>query len=65
MARLKTNILDAALGKVGNVLLYERNGLACMRSMISYYRDKKSDKQLRQRQKMSLIMVLLSLLETC
>lgn len=55
MARLKTNILGAASGKVGNVLLYERNGVACMRSMPGHYTDKKSEKQLRQRQKMQLV----------
>lgn len=55
MARLKTNILGGGSGKVGNVVMYERNGTACIRSMPSSYKDKKSDAQLRQRQKMNLI----------
>ncbi len=55
MARLKTNILDGGFGKVGTVVLYEWRGIPCMRSLPESYNDKKSDAQLKQRQKMKLV----------
>lgn len=55
MARLKTNILDGGSGTIGNVVMYQWRGISCMRSKPSYYHDKKSIAQLRQRQKMTLV----------
>ncbi len=55
MARLKTNILDRGFGKVGTVVLYEWRGIPCMRSLPERYKDKKSNAQLKQRQKMKLV----------
>ncbi len=54
MARLKTNILDAATGKIGNVVVYEMYGKTYIRSKPSGYKDKQSIAQLAQRQKMTL-----------
>lgn len=54
MARVK-NILNGGNGKVGTVILYERNGVSCMRSLPDGYKDKKSEAQLKQRQKMTLV----------
>ena len=53
MARYNTN--DGSSGKVGNVVTYQMYGKSYMRSLPAQYRDKKSDKQLAQRQKMKLV----------
>jgi hypothetical protein len=54
MASLK-NILEKGSGRVGPVIIYQRNGKDYMRSMPEQYRDRKSEKQLRQRQRMKLV----------
>ncbi len=55
MARLKTNILDGGSGRLGNIILYDWKGISCMRTFPSRYRDKKSEAQLKQRQKLKLV----------
>ena len=54
MARYK-NILDGSSGRVGNIITYQMYGKSYMRSCPEKYNDRKSDKQLAQRQKMQLI----------
>lgn len=54
MARFN-NINDGSSGKIGNVVTYQMYGKSYMRSLPAQYRDKKSDKQLAQRQKMQLV----------
>lgn len=55
MGKLKTNILDAASGKIGPVVVYEMYGNTYIRSKPSGYNDRKSTPQLIQRQKMTLV----------
>ncbi len=55
MARLKSNLLESGSGKIGNIVFYYRNGVPCARAVPEYYHDKKSESQLRQRQKMKLV----------
>jgi len=49
------NILEGSSGKVGKVITYQMYGKSYLRSMPGYYTDKKSLRQLAQRQKMQLI----------
>ncbi len=55
MTRLKSNLLESGSGKIGNIVFYYRNGVPCARSVPKKYHDKKSEAQLKQRQKMKLI----------
>ncbi len=55
MARLKNGILNGGSGKVGNVVMYTRNGKDFIRVKPNYSYDKKTPRQLAQRQKMALI----------
>ncbi len=55
MGRLKKNILDAATGKIGNVVVYEMYGKTYIRSKPDSIKDKKSPAQLAQRRKMVLM----------
>lgn len=55
MGRLKTNILDAATGKIGNVVVYEMYGKTYIRSKPDRIKDRKSPAQLAQRRKMVLM----------
>ncbi|WP_430815364.1 DUF6266 family protein [Carboxylicivirga sp. RSCT41] len=54
MARFKS-INDGTSGKVGNVITYQMYGKSYMRSLPGQYTDKKSERQLAQRQKMQLV----------
>ncbi|MBK3518019.1 DUF6266 family protein [Carboxylicivirga marina] len=54
MARYNS-INEGSSGKVGNVVTYKMYGKSYMRSMPGQYTDKKSEKQLAQRQKMQLV----------
>ena len=55
MARLNNGILNGGSGKVGNVIMYTRYGQDFIRVKPSFPKDKKTPKQLAQRQKMALI----------
>ena len=54
MARLKQGITGPGKGKVGNVIMYEMYGKSFVRSRPESYKDKKSKKQLAQRQRLKL-----------
>ena len=54
MARFKS-INEGTSGKVGQVITYQMYGKSYMRSLPGQYNDKKSEKQLAQRQKMQLV----------
>lgn len=54
MAQLKQGINGPGQGRVGNVIMYEMFGNTYLRSRPAGYKDKKSDKQLAQRQRMKL-----------
>ncbi|TRX72012.1 DUF6266 family protein [Carboxylicivirga sp. M1479] len=53
MARYNSN--DGSSGRIGNVVNYQMYGNSYARSLPGSYRDKKSEKQLAQRQKMELV----------
>ncbi len=55
MARLNNGILNGGSGKVGNVIMYTRYGQDFIRVKPSFPKDKKTPRQLAQRQKMALI----------
>ncbi|PWD98311.1 DUF6266 family protein [Marinilabilia rubra] len=54
MARLKQGINGPGQGRVGNVIMYEMYGKTYLRSRPNRYKDKKSEKQLAQRQRLTL-----------
>lgn len=54
MARLKQGINGPGQGRVGNVIMYEMYGKTYVRSRPERYKDKKSEKQLAQRQRLKL-----------
>ena len=54
MARLKQGINGPGQGRVGNVIMYEMYGKTYLRSRPVIYKDKKSEKQLAQRQRLKL-----------
>ncbi len=54
MARLKQGINGPGKGRVGNVIMYEMYGNTYLRSRPLTYKDKKSEKQLAQRQRLRL-----------
>nr|WP_321450817.1 DUF6266 family protein [uncultured Carboxylicivirga sp.] len=54
MARYKS-INEGSSGRIGNVVTYQMYGKSYMRSLPGQYRDRKSEAQLAQRQKMQLI----------
>ncbi len=54
MARLKQGINGPGQGRVGNVIMYEMFGKTYLRSRPNRYKDKKSKKQLAQRQRLTL-----------
>lgn len=54
MARLKQGINGPGQGRVGNVIMYEMYGKTYLRSRPGRYKDKKSEKQLAQRQRLTL-----------
>lgn len=58
MARNK-NLLGSASGRIGNVITYEMYGKCYMRSLPGQYHDRKSVRQLAQRQRMQLVNALL------
>ncbi|WP_289054111.1 DUF6266 family protein [Carboxylicivirga marina] len=55
----RCNVNDGSSGRLGNVIIYPMYGKSYMRSLPSQYNDKKSKKQLAQRQKMQLVNVFL------
>ncbi len=54
MARLKQGFNGPGQGIVGNVVMYEMHGNTYLRSRPLSYKDKKSEKQLAQRQRLKL-----------
>ncbi|WP_439185261.1 DUF6266 family protein [Carboxylicivirga taeanensis] len=54
MARCN-NINEGSSGRIGNVVTYQMYGKSYMRSLPGQYKDKKSERQLAQRQKMQLV----------
>ena len=60
MAIIEQGILGGFRGKCGDVIGYFRNGVACVRSMPAHYRDRRSAAQLRNRNRFSLVMKLMS-----
>ncbi|WP_010662917.1 DUF6266 family protein [Marinilabilia salmonicolor] len=54
MARLKQGINGPGQGRIGNVIMYEMYGKTYLRSRPVIYKDKKSEKQLAQRQRLKL-----------
>ncbi|MCU4158215.1 hypothetical protein J1N10_19730 [Carboxylicivirga sp. A043] len=54
MARYN-NISEGSSGRVGNVVTYQMYGKSYMRSLPGQYKDRKSERQLAQRQKMQLV----------
>ena len=60
MALIEQGILGGFRGKCGNVIGYFRNGVACMRSMPAHYHDRRSEAQLRNRGRFSMVMKLMS-----
>ncbi|MFO7978437.1 MAG: DUF6266 family protein [Bacteroidales bacterium] len=49
------NLFDAVRGSAGNLVFYERNGRNFMRTKPGKYRDRKSQGQLAQRQRMQVV----------
>ena len=60
MAIIEQGILGGFRGKCGDVIGYFRNGVACVRSMPSHYRDRRSAAQLRNRGRFTMVMRLMS-----
>ena len=56
MAIIEQGILGPFRGKCGGVIGYVRNGVFCMRSVPAHYRDRKSAAQLRNRNRMTMVM---------
>lgn len=56
MAKIELGILGPFHGKVGNVIGYERNGVFCVRSMPTHYRDRRSAAQLKNRNRFAMVM---------
>jgi hypothetical protein len=54
MARLKQGITSPGKGKVANVIMYEMYGKSYVRARPDRYKDRKSQKQLAQRQRLQL-----------
>lgn len=55
MAQIE-NLLDGGSGKIANLVFYKMYGKSYVRSLPAHYRDAKSEKQLSQRQKMTLVL---------
>lgn len=53
MAKLKSILSKEISGRIGDLIFYQRYGTDCIRSMPSSYRDKKSEKQTRHRNRFS------------
>ena len=60
MAIIEQGILGGFRGKCGNVIGYFRNGVACIRSMPVHYHDRRSEAQLRNRNRFSMVMKMMS-----
>lgn len=60
MAIIEQGILGGFRGKCGDVIGYFRNGVACVRSMPAHYHDRRSAAQLRNRNRFTLVMKLMS-----
>ena len=56
MAIIEQGVLGPFSGKVGGVIGYVRNGVFCVRSVPAHYRDRKSAAQLRNRNRMTMVM---------
>ena len=61
MATIEQGILGAFRGKCGSVIGYLRNGVPCIRSMPTHYRDRRSQRQLENRSRFSMVMKTMSL----
>lgn len=55
MAILKQSLLESGTGKLGSLVVYNRNGKTCVRSKPAEYHDRRSPAQLAQRQRMMLV----------
>ena len=56
MAIYNQGVLGPFSGKVGGVIGYMRNGVFCVRSVPAHYRDRRSAAQLRNRNRMAMVM---------
>lgn len=63
MAKLKNEIIGNVRGKLGDLIFYESNGETCIRSLPTYFKDRKSEKQLLQREKLKTIGKLFSVFQ--
>ena len=60
MAIIEQGILGGFRGKCGDVIGYFRNGVACVRAMPAHYRDRRSAAQLKNRNRFTMVMKLMS-----
>ena len=60
MAKIELGIMGPFRGKCGGVIGYVRNGVACVRSMPAHYRDRRSEVQLRNRGRFTMVMKAMS-----
>lgn len=51
MAKLTNELHNHLSGRLGNLVYYKSNGQSCVRSLPSTYKDKKSDKQIINRER--------------
>jgi hypothetical protein len=51
MAKLTKEVFNTLHGRLGNLVYYELNGKTCVRSLPTSYNDKKSDKQIINRER--------------
>lgn len=61
MAKIKNPTNRSMQGRIGDLIFYELNGQACVRSRPSSYKDKKSEKQILHRKKFATIGKLFSI----
>ncbi len=55
MAKLKNKIHGSVMGRLGDLVFYESNGETCIRSLPISFKDRKSEKQILQREKLKTI----------
>ena len=51
MAKLTNELHNNLSGRLGNLVYYKSNGQSCVKSLPSTYKDKKSDKQIINRER--------------
>lgn len=55
MAKLKNEIIGSVRGRLGDLVFYESNGETCIRTLPANFKDRESEKQLLQREKLKTI----------